>query len=258
MFNKLAFLLVFPVCVSYAVNRDVIKPDVSPPASLEQIVPDPIFDDIISKQANFNTLYIRAKAKLEIDDEENNVNMTIRIEKDKAIWISVTAVAGLEIARALITPDSLKILNRVENTYTRKPFNYVYEFTNKQLNFNSLQSIFVGNAMPEFLNEQSVVTVSDKSTVLSGALGSLIYALTVNEKMRITESNLKDDDAKQSLQVVYKDFTFVSGQIIPQSVNVKSSTADKNIFIDLKYSRVNVNVSVDLPFNVPQRFKVIN
>lgn len=259
MLNKLGVLLLLPVFLGCTVKRDALPTGASmPPGSGKDLSESGIFEDIIAKQVDFNTISIRAKANLEIEGEENNVTMSIRMVKDKTIWISVTAVAGLEIARALITPDSLKILNRVENTYTQKPFSYVYEFANKQLNFNSLQSIFVGNAMPEFLNDKSLVTMSDKSAVLSGTLGSLIYSLSVNDKLRISETSLKDDDEKQSFQVVYKDFTVISGQAIPQSVNLKSTAEDKNVAIDLKYNRVNVNVSVDLPFNVPQRFKVIN
>ena len=258
MLSKLVFLVVFPIFFSCKVRHEEMASGASSSVSGQSISKDNLFDDITSKQANFNTLSIRAKANLEIDNEENNANMNIRIEKDKVIWISVTAVAGLEIARVLITPDSLKILNRIENTYTRKPFSYVYEFANKELNFNSLQSIFAGNAMPEFLNAKSTVTTTGKSSVLSGVLGSLIYALTFNENLRVTESSVKDENAKQSLEIIYKDFITVSQQRIPRSVNIKSNAADKNIAIDLKYTRVNVNVSVDLPFNVPQRFEVIN
>ncbi len=259
MLSKMVLLLAFPVCLSCKIRKEERVSEASSSSiSSRGLSKDSLFNDIISKQASFNTLSIRAKANLQIDNEENNANMSIRIEKDKAIWISVTAVAGLEIARVLITPDSLKIINRIENTYTRKPFGYVYDFANKELNFNSLQSIFAGNAMPEFLNDKSTVSASGKSSVLSGSLGSLIYALTFNENLRVTEMNVKDDNAKQSLHIVYKDFVSVSQQRIPQSVNIKSSAVDKNIAIDLKYTRVNVNVSVDLPFSVPQRFEVIN
>ena len=259
MLSKLVFLLIFPVFFSCKLKKEEIASgNSSSPVRPVGLSKDSLFVDITSKQANFSTLSIRAKANFEIDNEQHNANMSIRIEKDKAIWISVTAVAGLEIARVLISPDSLKIINRVENTYTRKPFSYVFEFANKELNFNSLQSIFAGNAIPGFLNDKSTVSLSGKSSVLSGSLGSLIYALTFNENLRVTETNVKDDNAKQSLSIVYKDFVSVSQQKIPQSVHIKSSTVDKNIAIDLKYTRVNVNVSVDLPFSVPQRFEVIN
>lgn len=259
MLNKLLWLLILPALLSCKIAKEALSRETGPAVAMSPAVSkDALFDDIIARQANFNTLSIRAKANLEIDGDENNVVMTIRIQKDKAIWISVTAVAGVEIARTLITPDSLKILNRVENTYTKKPFDYIYEFTSERLNFNTLQSILAGNAMPEFLNDRSTVNVSGKTSIVSGALDNLVYALTFNENLRLAETSLKDDSAKQSLSVIYRDFSLFSQQMIPQSVAIKSDSEDKNIAIDLKYTRVNVNVSVDLPFSVPQRFKVIN
>ena len=82
-----------------------------------------ILSRISQKQVDYNTAVIKAKADLRIDNNDNEVGMNIRMEKGKAIWVSVTAIAGLEVARALITPDSIKILNKLESTYIKKPFN---------------------------------------------------------------------------------------------------------------------------------------
>ena len=64
-----------------------------------------------SKDFTFNTLAIKTKAKIDIDGSKNNATMNIRMEKGKRIWVSITALAGIEIARALITPDSVKVRN---------------------------------------------------------------------------------------------------------------------------------------------------
>ncbi|RYG21494.1 MAG: DUF4292 domain-containing protein, partial [Chitinophagaceae bacterium] len=60
-----------------------------------------------------------------VNGNENNVTMLIRIEKDKKIWVSVTAIAGIEVARAVITPDSLLLRDNLNKTYARKPFSYI-------------------------------------------------------------------------------------------------------------------------------------
>jgi len=250
-FTAVLFLLIFIGC---KVKKNIIQQASSSSVSNVTFSKTEILENIVAKQANFNTLSIRAKANLDIDNSTNNVNMTIRIQKNKAIWVSVTAIANLEVARALITPDSIKILNKIESNYIKKPFSYIYRFTNKQLNFNTLQAILAGNSMPEFLNDKSTVSMSGIAPALSGMLDNLIYALTFNEKFRVTQTDLKDESAGQTLTVVYGDFTSVSQQIIPQSVSVKSSAANKNISIDLKYNRVEVNGPIDLPFSIPQRF----
>ncbi|RZL31998.1 MAG: DUF4292 domain-containing protein, partial [Pedobacter sp.] len=94
------------------------------------------------KQLKFNTLSLKAKATLNISGDANDVTMNFKMKDKETIWVSITALGGLaEIARALITPDSIKIMNRLKSEYIKKPFSYIYTFTNKQVNFNTLQSI---------------------------------------------------------------------------------------------------------------------
>ena len=69
---------------------------------------------------------------------------------------------------------------------------------------------------------------------------------------------LKDEAAGQNLQVSYSDFNAVQGQPVPHQVNIKSQAERKNIVIDLKYSRVELNQTVEMPFSVPKRFTVKN
>jgi hypothetical protein len=277
--NKLLLVLLLPVLFSCRTKKMVVQAvnpaqpqtesvsatatTISPaPASVPATSTAPafskteVFSSINSKQTVFSTLSVRAKADLNIDNKNNDVTMNIRIEKDKAIWISLTALIGLEVARVLITPDSIKIRDNINGEYTKKPFSYIYGFTNRQINFNTLQSLFVGNPAPEVLTERSTVTMNDKSPALSGSLGELIYAVVFNDNYRIIRTDLKDARAKQMLTITYGDFTSVSGQTVPQSVNIKSVAADKNIGVNLSYSRLELNVPVEMPFSVPSRFKV--
>jgi hypothetical protein len=256
--NKCAILFFLFVCIGCKVKKEVAQ---QPPAA-SVTSPDvvisktDILSKIIAKQADFNTLSIRAKADLDIDRNSHDVTMIIRIQKDKAIWVSVTAIAGLEVARALITPDSIKIRNNLESTYIKKPFSYIYSYTNRQLNFNTLQAIFAGNAMPEFLNDKSNINTAGAMPELSGTLNNLAYSLIFNDQFRVTQTELKDNSAGQTLKVLYGDFATVAGQIIPKSVNITSNAANRNISVNLNYSRIDINVPVDMPFTVPQRFTV--
>lgn len=119
-------------------------------------------DSVNGMNTVFKTLSIKAKADLNINNNNNDVNMNIRIRNNEAIWVSVTAMAGLEVARALITADSVKVLNRMDNIYLKKPFSYIYEFTNERITFQTLQSVLLGNAMSEFINESTQLKMKTK------------------------------------------------------------------------------------------------
>jgi len=61
-------------------------------------------------------------AKIEVDyaDAEGkkyNVNANLRMYKDSVIWVSITAIFGIEGLRALITPYSLKNLDKKKEDF---------------------------------------------------------------------------------------------------------------------------------------------
>ena len=208
--------------------------------------------------AVFSTLSIKAKADLSIGNISNDVNMNIRIRNNEAIWVSVTAIAGLEVARALITPDSVKILNRMENVYVKKPFSYIYEFTNEQINFATLQSILIGNTISEFITDSSELNILGNQVNLKSVIGLLMYSVHINEQNKVIQTNLNDKDTGQVLTVNYSNFIAVSQQQVPHSVTMISQAKNKNIRLDLKFAKVEMGEAIDLPFRVPDRFLIKN
>ena len=48
-----------------------------------------------------------------VNEKAIPLNANIRMQKDSVIWISATALLGIEAVRLLITPDSFKMINRL-------------------------------------------------------------------------------------------------------------------------------------------------
>jgi hypothetical protein len=211
-----------------------------------------------NNSAKYSTLSIKAKADLNIDGNQNDVSLNIRVRHGEAIWVFVTALAGLEVARAYITPDSIQIINRLESTYTNKPFKYIYEFTNPRVDFNTLETIIAGNPQKEVVTESSELSVQDNQIVLKRVIESLIYLLRFNDLHKVVQTSLGDDSAAQNLSVDYGEFMKVEDQIFPHLVKIKSRVERKNVVIDLKYNRIGINEIVEMPFTVPKRFTVKN
>lgn len=206
----------------------------------------------------FNTLAVKAKAVLSINDKSNDVNMNFRIKNNDVIWVSVTALAGLEVARALITPDSVKILNRLDNVYIKKPFSYIYEFTNEQINFRTLQSILIGNTVPEFITDSTELNMESDEAKLRSILGGLTYNLRVSSQNKVVFMNLNDQVAKQELNANYSDFILVNQEQIPHAVLMDSKVKTKKFLLDLKFLKVDLDGPLELPFRVPERFLIKN
>lgn len=216
-----------------------------------------VLEALVATDLEFNTLIIKGKAQLNLDGKVNDVNVNLRIQKDQKIWMSVSAIIG-EVARILVTPDSIQILNRLETTYTKKPFEYIYEFTNDQLDFSVLQAILVGNTITGLLTNQTSLTANASNYMLNGESEGLAYKLVYNAIKKLEEANLTDAKKNQSLLVKYGNFTVVNGMTSPQLLNLNSNTGSKLIGLNLEISSIEHNVPVEFPFTVGTRFKVVN
>lgn len=210
------------------------------------------------KQLKFNTLSLKAKATLDISGDANDVAMNFKMKDKETIWVSITALGGLaEVARALITPDSIKIMNKLKSEYIKKPFSYIYTFTNKQVNFNTLQAILTGNAVGEFLNEKSTIKQESGVWVVSGNRETLDYKFLFNTLYKVSETNLNDSKAGQALKVTYTDYQKLNEFLFPGALQINTLSGAKKININLQFVKIDGNVPVDFPFTVPKRYTVI-
>jgi hypothetical protein len=213
---------------------------------------------IRSKQVTFNTFTGKAKTKLSINGNENDVTLNIRIARDQKIWISITAILGVEAARAVITPDSILVVNRLQGLYLRKPFNYVHDFASKQVNFQTVQSLLVGNAIGELLNENAVFTPQGNNVVVTGTLQSLIYKLLLGADLKVTQTTLNSQLARQSLQVTNGVFIQASNRVVPSLIDINSTSGNKKIVANLRYTKVEFDLPQDYPFSIPKSYEPAN
>jgi hypothetical protein len=214
---------------------------------------------IKSKQVVFNTFSGRAKTKLTLDGKSNDVTLNIRIQHGKKIWVSVTALLGIEVARALITPDSIQIINRIQGVYIKKPFSYVYTYANREVNYLTVESLLVGNAINELLNENSKIeTAVNGNTTISGNLQNLVYNLLVGSDFKVTRTSFANAAARQSLQVTNGQFIQADNRIIPSQISINSVVQNKSVQAELEYNRTEFNQVLDYQFSIPARFEPAN
>jgi len=206
---------------------------------------------IRAQQVNFNTFSAKAKASLDINGNTNDCTLNIRISHDKKIWVSVTALLGIEIARAQITPDSILVINRLQGVYLKKPFSYIYAYANRQVNYAMLQALLTGNAAPALLNDSDKYADANNNITLNGNLDDLVYKLIFGTDMKITQTSLSNGAAGQSLQVNNGVFVQAGNQTVPSQIDISSVAKDKKIQVNLHYTKVDINQPQDYPFNIP-------
>lgn len=212
---------------------------------------------IKSQQVTFTSFTGKAKTKLDINGNSNDVTLNIRILKNQKIWVSITAFAGIEAARAMITPDSIFVINRLESTYLKKPFDYIYKYASREVNYSTVEALLVGNAIPQLLTTSGKVEPSNGNVVLSGTLNDLVYRLVVDPNLKVSETSLSNQAEQQSLQVNNSEFINAANRVVPSRIAIASTVKNKNIKADLHYVKVDFDQVEDFPFSIPKRFSQV-
>ena len=189
------------------------------------------------------------------DGKKYDVNANLRMYRDSAIWISITAIFGIEGLRAYITKDSVKILNKQDKVYTARSVAYLQEVTALPLDLHSLQQILIGN--PVFL-DSNIVSYSRSETTISllSAGGFFKNLLTLNEQGRIENSKLDDVDVNRSrtCNLSYMDYENKKGVLF--SSRRRITVAEKsNLDIKLDFKGYDFNETLSFPFTIPKNYK---
>jgi hypothetical protein len=216
-----------------------------------------VYGHIQRNQIDFTTF--SAKVDVDYRDAEGkkyDVNANIRMYKDSVIWISVTAILGIEGLRAYITPDSVKLLDKQNKIYTARSVAYLQEVTELPLDMRSLQNLLVGN--PVFL-EPAIVSYEKTATTISLlSLGSFFKNLfTINESDKLVlTSKLDDADGlrNRTCYLAYSDYETKKGFPFATRRAIKISEK-KTLDIKLNYKQYEFNETLTFPFTVPKSYK---
>lgn len=77
--------------------------------------------------------------------ELNDLNGVLRMRRDSVIWISASAMMGLEAVRACVTADSVVVLNRLDKSYLAEPLAEVSEKLALPLTLSETQTLLLGD-----------------------------------------------------------------------------------------------------------------
>ena len=212
--------------------------------------------DIRKKQTDYKTFSSRSKATVKVNGKAQDANLSLRIKKDEIIWASVTAFAGIEVARIYITPDSVKFINRLQSQYFEKPFSFLQQYAGRKIDFYSLQALMVGNSIPFTLEEGNVIAENGTLKV-EGKTEGLSFSNLYNEDWKPAAVTLVNSLIRQQLKITYGDYVSLGGALLPSSLELSSEVNNQQVGLTIDYQQPQFNVNQEYPFNIPSRYTAI-
>lgn len=218
------------------------------------------------------TITAKASVKSVSGTEETSFNINMRLRTDSALWVSISPLLGIEVARVLITRDTVKFIDRLNNKYAVTDYNYLNDLFQVNIDFDIIQGVLTGNLFAYKKNKFNSVYLEDRyyilSTLSKKKLKRSLEDIDINKPIvqdmwvdassyRITRLSIEDQRMQKSLQTEYSDHRGTDGGLFPY----RSSTVivtDKQVRVDIEYSRVNLNEPITFPFNIPSGYERIN
>jgi len=214
-----------------------------------------LVDAVSANALQYETFNTKAKTKLSVDNKSFSSTLNIRIKNNETIWISATAFLGIEAARIKITPDRIQILNRLQSTYIDKPFEYIYNYTTRELTFKELEDLLVGNTMDFYNNEFNQMLALDNSYLITGQLESLDFEMKFGENYSLKQTKLSEDNRSQTVQVDYNNYQEIESFRVPNQVKIGLKAEKVDLNAEMEYEDLRFNQSLEFPFSVPERYK---
>jgi hypothetical protein len=229
-----------------------------------------VFDSLMHHQFDFS--WLTGKAEVEYTDKNNETtsfDVNLRMRKDSAIWISITPLLGIEVARVLVTPDSIRILDRLNKTYMHRDFDFLEDLLKTRINFDIMQAVIVGNYFPYLKNEKLKSVYEDSTFLILSTLSKrkakrvmedkdpnkpIIQDFWIDSNYKINKSKITDDKLDRTLEANYSHYFELNNKLFPQHllVNVTSTTPLK---INIQFSKVTSEESSSMPFSIPEKYE---
>lgn len=261
-----ACLLVFGIVCGCSTKRNIIKEPLKEAKSvflLEELASSELQFDWFS--AKFSIDYIYDKKLTEFKGQ-------IRIRKDSIIWLTFTPALGIEMARIMITYDSVFYMNRINKTYLNGDYRFISDFLKTNIDFDILQSIVIGNDFQFYEKSKFRATVDNQEYKLSTTerrklkkfmkkdetdAKAFYQNIWLNpENFKITRVTLKEITNDKKLDAYYSDFRDQNGQLFPFDIKFEIM-AEEKIVVKVKYSRIRIDEPFSFPFTIPGKYERI-
>ena len=225
-------------------------------------------------ELKFHQFSAKFSATYSVDRKKTTVTGNLRIEHDSIIWISITPALGLEAVRFMLTPDSIKYINRLNNSYLKQDFSFINQLLNKTLDYDMAQSFLLGNDFSLYEsnsfrasvdNQQYKLNTSNRRKIriavrrsdedISIPLQSIWLDAVSFKISKVLLKEAERDNRK--FEATYSDFEEAEGNLIPTKLNFGVETVDKKIMIMITYSKIQINKEQTYPFRIPENYTEI-
>ena len=191
----------------------------------------------------------------------------LKMVKNERIQLSIQPLLGIVAIMAEITPDSIKIVNRLNRWYMVESFDHIKGDMAIDFNFFNLQDLLTNRL---FLPGETNLTdnqfnLYDWEQTATGYLlrtndqNGLQYAFAADSHEKIVMTEMIDPSTGYMFDCNYQNFQSAGSQLFPANLLIRLQTANnEHHSLTLNFSRIEIDVPFSTNFPVPANYQRVS
>lgn len=252
---KLSILLAVLVLVSCKTTRTISKTSTKEVNPIFQLI-----EQIQKTQPQFKTANVsKLSLELQMKDRTFNVSATCKIKKDSAIFISIQPFLGVEVLKAELLPDSMRVFDKMNRRFYVVDYSSFSKRFGVNVDYYSIQSLLtvqffcVGKREIQ-ADSCKLVAVDNLGKTLNFENGNLIQSTQLSLQNVITSVQLNVKKSDYHLSTTYKDYTNTNGVNFPQNILVSANSENSKMSCNLSILKVDFNTDIKMQGTSSDRF----
>jgi hypothetical protein len=211
-----------------------------------------VFNAIQKNRFEFE--YFSANAVCDYSGSPVPISVSVRMQRGQKIWMAASAIF-FEVARVLITPDSIHIINYNDKTITSRKIDFIAAYIGTPLTINQIQDALLGNSILTHDNNSSYENAAEQMKITTRIKQFLLVEAFNAETFRPVKINADEAGTANKLEVIYSDFVEQNSRILPSLVSLSAVTNTQQMKASLKYSDISTLTITDWPFKIPAKYE---
>lgn len=211
-------------------------------------------EEIQANELDFAQLNLSGKAMVQLPEETEfgkNISLSYRIQiiKDSLILVRVSKL--IELAKILIRPDSVIVLDKFNQNYYACDYSLAQKFTGLESSFDIFQALLLGDYHPIPAEMQIKGAAKADPLVMTGVYKETQMEYFLNRDLRKLVQIHASRDTVQT-DIYYQNFETVGQQSFPMEIRFDVSGASDAL--QLIHRRASAVPISSVNFKVPESY----
>jgi len=214
-----------------------------------------VLTTIKNNELPFKELSAKLKTKVVSSSLNQSFTTNIRWKKGEKIWLSMSII-GIEGARVLITKDSIKIMDKINNRYILKPLSYIKQKTLVDLTFTDIENLLLGQLIFTEASKTKYANNATNITLTSDAERFLTSILVDKNTKLPTSLFVTDKKYTQTIESSYANYQPQFGKSFSMDRDLKIKSGLEAFQMTVKFQSIEIKQNLEYPFTINSSYTI--